>query len=83
MSQERELIDALAEATEDRALLRVALADARRQLAATQREQRETERWLRVLEHSRSWKVTRPLRDAGATFRWLVQRIKTRSARRV
>jgi len=83
MNEERELIDALAEATEDRALLRVALADARRQLAAAQREQRETERWLRVLERSRSWKLTRPLRDAGAFYRWLAQRIKARSARRV
>jgi hypothetical protein len=83
MNEQRELIDALAEATEDRALLRVALGDARRQLAAVQSEQRETERWLRALEGSRSWKLTRPLRDAGATYRWLTQRIKTRSARRV
>jgi len=81
MSSERELTDALAVATEDCATLRAALADTNRELEQAKREQAETERWLRHLERSRSWKLTRPLRDFGGTYRWLTQRIKARSAR--
>ena len=69
MSEERELIDALAAANEDRAQLRAAVVDLRGQLEGTRREQDETERWLRSLERSRSWRVTRPLRNAGAAWR--------------
>ena len=65
MSEERELIDALAAANEDRAQLRAAVVDLRGQLEGARREQDETERWLRSLERSRSWRITRPLRDAG------------------
>jgi hypothetical protein len=83
MNDERELVDALAVATEDRAMLRAALTDANRQLDKAQREQRETERWLRHLERSTSWKLTRPLRNVGATYRWLSGRLRTRSERRV
>ena len=83
MSDPRELVDALAVANEDRAMLRAALADANLRLTVAQREQREAERWLRSLEHSTSWKLTRPLRGAGATYRSLSRRLKTRSARRV
>ena len=83
MSREAELVDALAAANEDRALLRGALEDTRRRLTQAEREQRETERWLRHLERSRSWKLTRPLREAGSTYRWLGQRLRTRSSRRV
>ena len=81
MSSERELTDALAVATEDCAMLRSALVDANRQLEQAKREQMETERWLRHLERSRSWKLTRPLRDFGASYRWVTQRFKARSAR--
>jgi hypothetical protein len=81
VSDERELVDALAVANEDRALLRAALEDANQQLSRAQREQRETERWLRHLERSTSWKLTRPLRDVGATYRSLSRRLKARSAR--
>jgi len=83
MSDARELVDALAVANEDRAMLRAALADANLRLTVAQREQRETERWLRNLEHSRSWKLTRPLRGAGATFRSLSRRLSARSQRKV
>jgi hypothetical protein len=83
MSGKRELVDALAVANEDRALLRAALEDANGRLSKAQREQGETERWLRNLERSRSWKLTRPLRDAGATYRSLSRRLRSRSARRV
>ncbi len=83
MSQERELIDALAVANEDRAQLRTAMVDLSAQLEGARHEQAETERWLRSLEHSRSWRMTRPLRDAGATCRSLARRLRTRSGRRV
>ena len=83
MSEERELIDALAAANEDRAQLRAAVVDLRGQLEGARREQDETERWLRSLERSRSWRITRPLRDAGATWRSLAHRLRTRSGRRV
>jgi hypothetical protein len=81
MSEERELIDALATANEDRALLRGAVVDLRGQLDAARREQGETERWLRSLERSRSWRMTRPLRDAGATWRSLSHRLRGRGRR--
>ena len=83
MSEERELIDALAAANEDRAQLRAAVVDLRGQLEGTRREQDETERWLRSLERSRSWRITRPLRDAGTNWRSLAHRLRTRSGRRV
>jgi hypothetical protein len=81
MSSEQELTDALAVATEDCAMLRTALADANRELEQAKREQAETERWLRHLERSRSWKLTRPIRDFGARNRWFTQRVKARSTR--
>lgn len=83
MTEERHLIDALANANEDRVQLRTAVVDLRGQLEGTRRERDETERWLRSLEHSRSWRMTRPLRDAGATWRALARRLRTRSGRRV
>jgi hypothetical protein len=83
MSEERELIDALARANEDRSQLRAAVVDLRGQLEGTRREQDETERWLRSLERSRSWRITRPLRNAGATWRSMAHRLRTRSGRRV
>ena len=83
MSEERELIEALAAANEDRVQLRAALVDLRGKLEGARREQDETERWLRSLEHSRSWRITRPLRDAGATCRSLMHRLRMRSGRRI
>jgi hypothetical protein len=83
MSEERQLIDALATANEDRARLRAAVVDLRGRLDGARREQGETERWLRSLERSRSWRITRPLRDGGATVRSLAQRLRARSSRRV
>ena len=74
MSEDRELIEALEVANEDRSRLRQALSETRGQLASAQREQRNAERLLRGLEDSRSWKLTRPLRDAGAAIRSLAQR---------
>ena len=56
---------------EDVARLRAALQSAAIEKARLQRGLRETEHWLRQLEHSRSWRVTRPFRDAGAAFRKL------------
>ena len=83
MSDQRELIDALSVANEDRAQLRAAVIDLRQELDAARHEQRETERWLRNLERSTSWRLTRPLRDAGATCRALARRVRLRSDRRV
>ena len=83
MSENRELVEALAIANEDRAQLRAALEKANWERAQAGREQRETERWLRHLESSRSWKLTRPLRDGGAALRSLVRRIRARPGRRV
>ena len=83
MSDERELIEALSVANEDRAHLRAAVVDLRQQLEDARREQSETEHWLRSLERSSSWRLTRPLRDAGATCRALVHRLRARSDRRV
>ena len=83
MSEERQLIDALEAANADRAQLRAAVVDLRAQLEGARREQEETERWLRSLESSRSWRITRPLRDTGATWRSLAHRLRTRPGRRV
>jgi hypothetical protein len=83
MSEERQLIDALEAANEDRAQLRAAVVELRVQREGARREQEETERWLRSLESSRSWRITRPLRDTGATWRSLAHRLRTRSGRRV
>jgi hypothetical protein len=65
--------DALTTANQDRAKLRAALEAANMERAQLQRALDETERWLRHLERSRSWRITRPLRAAGAAFRRLSQ----------
>ena len=83
MSEDEELVEALAIANEDRARLRAALERAKRERAAAIREQRETERWLRILERSRSWRLTRPLRSAGAALRALSRRMRSRANGRV
>jgi chromosome segregation ATPase len=83
VTDERELVEALAVANEDRALLRSALADANRERTKAQNEQRETERWLRHLERSRSWKLTRPVRGAGAALRSLSRRFNGEHGRKV
>lgn len=83
MSDERELVEALAVANDDRAMLRTALAEAHRERTKAQNEQRETERWLRHLERSRSWKLTRPLRSAGVALRSITRRLSPQSGRRV
>ena len=84
MSEERELIDALAsgERGPRRSFARRSSIFAA-SLEGVRREQDETERWLRSLERSRSWRITRPLRDAGATWRSMAHRLRTRSGRRV
>jgi hypothetical protein len=58
-SKQRKLTEALSTANEDRARLRAALEG--------------TAMELHDLEHSRSWRITRPLRAAGAAFRRLSQ----------
>lgn len=83
MSDEHELVEALVLANEDRALLRAALAEANKQRTKAQTEQRETERWLRQLEQSRTWRLTQPLRDAGAAVRSLRHRFTAQPRRRV
>ena len=83
MSDEQKLVEALAIANEDRALLRRALADANRERKRARNEQQQTERWLRHLEHSRSWKLTQPLRGAGTAWRSISRRVSERSERRV
>jgi hypothetical protein len=83
VSDDRELVDALALANEDRALLRGALEDANRGRQRAEREKAEAEGWLRSLERSRSWRLTRPLRDAVSTYRSLERRVRLRSQRRV
>lgn len=83
MNDSRELVEALAIANEDRAHLRAALEKANLERAKATREQQETERWLRVLERSRSWKLTRPLRGGGAVLRSLAGRVSARPRRRV
>ncbi len=62
----QELSEALATANRDRAGLRAGVVQLRGEL-------RETERWLRQLESSRSWRITRPIRAGGAAFRKLSQ----------
>jgi hypothetical protein len=57
----------------EEARLRAALEVAAMEKARLQRGLRETEYWLRQVEHSRSWRITRPLRAAGAAFRRLSQ----------
>jgi O-antigen biosynthesis protein len=59
-SKQRKLTQALTTANEDRARLRAALEG--------------TAMELHDLERSRSWRITRPLRAAGAAFRRLSQR---------
>jgi hypothetical protein len=83
VSENRELVDALVLANEDRALLRDALEDANRSRQRAELEKAEAERWLRSLERSRSWRLTRPLRDAVSTYRSLERRVRLRSQRRV
>jgi hypothetical protein len=70
---QRKLGEALTTANEDRARLRAALEAAAMGKAELQRELHETERWLRHLERSRSWRITRPIRAAGAVFRRVSQ----------
>jgi hypothetical protein len=70
----QKLSGALTTANQDRAGLRAAVVQ-------LQGELRETERWLRQLEGSRSWRITRPIRAAGAAFRKLSQ-WRTASPRR-
>lgn len=65
------LHQALTTANEDRAGLRAAVQTAAVERAQLQRELNETVRWLHQLEESRSWRITRPLRAAGAAFRRL------------
>jgi septal ring factor EnvC (AmiA/AmiB activator) len=70
---QRKLLEALATANDDRARLRAALEAAAVEKAQLERQLHETERWLRHLEGSRSWRITRPIRAAGAAFRRLSQ----------
>jgi hypothetical protein len=79
VSETRELVEALAIANEDRAHLRAALERANREKARAARERREAERFLRDLEGSRSWKLTRPLREGGTAVRSLARRVSPRS----
>jgi SAM-dependent methyltransferase len=79
-SNQRKLGDELASVNKARARLRAALEAAEMKKAQLQRELHETQGSLRglehsleSLEHSRSWRITRPLRAAGAAFRRLSQ----------
>ena len=63
--------DVLTAPNEGRARLGAVLEVAAMEKAQLRRELQETERWLRHLEHSRSWRITRPLRAAGAALRRL------------
>ena len=69
----QKLRQALTTANEDRAGLRDALETAAMEKAQIQHQLHETERRLGDLERSRSWRITRPLRAAGAAFRRLLQ----------
>jgi hypothetical protein len=71
---QREPHEALTAAGLERARLGAALEAAATEKARLKRELHETEQWLRSLERSRSWQITRPLRAAGAAFRRLSQR---------
>jgi SAM-dependent methyltransferase len=73
--------EALTTANEDRARLRHALEAAATRKAQLQRELQETQLALQGLERSRSWRITRPLRAAGAAFRRLSQGRTARSRR--
>jgi hypothetical protein len=77
----QKLREVLTAANEDRTRLRAVLEAAAMEKAQLKRELHETERWLRHLEHSRSWRITRPLRAAGVAFRRLLQ-WRTASPRR-
>ena len=66
---QQELREALNTANEDRVRLRAALDAAAIERAELQRELNATVRWLRRLERSRTWRITRPIRAAGAAFR--------------
>jgi O-antigen biosynthesis protein len=68
-TEQRQLREALAAANEDRAGLGAALKEATIKKTQAQRELEQTEHALRSLERSRSWRITRPLRAAGAAFR--------------
>jgi SAM-dependent methyltransferase len=72
-NNQRKLSEALTTVNEDRTRLRAAVEAAAMKKAQLQGELQETERSLRSLEHSRSWRITRPLRAAGAAFRRLSQ----------
>ena len=67
----QKLRQALTTANQDRAGLRAAVQTGAMEKAQLQRELNETVRWLRQLEDSRSWRITRPLRAAGGVFRRL------------
>jgi hypothetical protein len=73
--------EALTAASLERARLGAALEAAAMEKARLKRELHETEQWLRSLERSRSWQITRPIRAAGAAFRKL-SRWRTASPRR-
>jgi hypothetical protein len=68
---------------EDLARLESALEVANIEKARLQRGLRATEHWLRQVEHSRSWQITRPLRAAGTAFRRLSLRRAAAPGRRV
>ena len=70
---QRRLGEALVTANQDGASLRAALEEAATKQAKLWRQLQETERWLRGLEHSRSWRITRPLRAGGTAVRRLSQ----------
>lgn len=80
---QRRLREALATANDDRASLRRALQAAAAETAQRERELHETERWLRSLERSRSWRITRPIRAAGALLRRLSESRAASRGRRV
>jgi Sulfotransferase domain len=82
-ADQRKLREALKPVNEDVARLEAALQVAAMEKARLQRGLRETEHWLRQLEHSRSWRVTRPFRDAGTAFRRLSLRRVASARRRV
>jgi hypothetical protein len=70
---QQKLRTALTTANQDRAMLRAAFEAGAMEKGQLQRELHETERYLRQLEGSRSWRMTRPIRAAGAAFRRLSQ----------
>jgi O-antigen biosynthesis protein len=80
---QRKLRAALAAANDDRSRLRVTLEAKAAERDQFQRELRATERWLRGLEQSRSWRITRPMRAMGTLFRRLSQLRTGSSSRRI